>query len=113
MVSIQLRPQDAGLQIHVIQGLFPIQSSLPLSVFDDPFLAALHGVNHERDIKNSTKPKTRPPPPPKQMRKINANRHDRFVRRQNVTCERPSIAYDKVTRVNLVSNEFILYKVSV
>ena len=75
MVSIQLRPQDAGLQIHVIQGLFPIQSSLPLSVFDDPFLAVLHGVNHKRDIKNSTKPKTRPPPPPpKQMRKINANR---------------------------------------
>ena len=73
MVSIQLRPQDAGLQIHVIQGLLPIQSSLPLSVFDDPFLAALHGVNHERDVKNSTKPKTRPPPPPKQMRKINAN----------------------------------------
>ena len=74
MVSIHPRPQDAGLQIHVIQGLFPIQSSLPLSVFDDPFLAALHGVNHERDIKNSTKPETRPPPPPKQMRKINANR---------------------------------------
>ena len=73
MVSIQLRAQDASLQIHVIQGLFPIQSSLPLSVFDDPFLAALHGLNHERDIKNSTKPKT-PPPPPKQMRKINANR---------------------------------------
>ena len=60
MVSIQLRVQDAGLQIHVIQGLFPIQSSLPLSVFDDPFLAALHGLNHERDIKNSTKPKTWP-----------------------------------------------------
>ena len=75
MVSIQLRAQDASLQIHVIQGLFPIQLSLPLSVFDDPFLAALHGLNHERDIKNSTKPKTPPPPPPpKQMRKINANR---------------------------------------
>ena len=77
MVSIQLRAQDASLQIHVIQGLFPIQSSLPLSVFDDPFLAALHGLNHERDVKNSTKPKTPPPPPPpapKQMRKINANR---------------------------------------
>ena len=73
MVSIQLRAQDASLQIHVIQGLFPIQSSLPLSVFDDPFLAALHGLNHERDIKNSTKPKTLPPPP-KQMRKVNANR---------------------------------------
>ena len=76
MVSIQLRAQDASLQIHVIQGLFPIQSSLPLSVFDDPFLAALHGLNHERDIKNSTKPRTRLPPPlpPKQIRKINANR---------------------------------------
>ena len=80
MVSIQLRAQDASLQIHVIQGFFPIQSSLPLSVFDDPFLAAFHGLNHEREIKNSTKPKTRPPPPPppplppKQMRKINANR---------------------------------------
>ena len=73
MVSIQLRAQDSSLQTHVIQGLFPILSSLPLSVFDDPFLAALHGLNHERDIKNSTKPKT-PPPPPKQMRKINANR---------------------------------------
>ena len=73
MVSIQLRAQDASL--HVIQGLFPTQSSLPLSVFDDPFLAALHGLNHERDVKNSTKPKTPPPPPPpKQMRKINANR---------------------------------------
>ena len=45
----------------------------PLSVFNDPFLAAFHGLNHERDIKNSTKPKTRPPPSPKQMRKINAN----------------------------------------
>ena len=74
MVSIQLRAQDASLQLHVIQGLFPIQSSLPLSVFDDPFLAALHGLNHERDVKKSTKPNTRPPPPPKQMRKINANR---------------------------------------
>ena len=74
MVSIQLRAQDASLQINVIQGFFPIQSSLPLSVFDDPFLAALHGLNHERDIKNSTKPKTPPPPPPKQTRKINANR---------------------------------------
>ena len=74
MDGIQLRAQDASLQIHVIQGLFPIQSSLPLSVFDDPFLAALHGLNHERDIKNSTKPKRPPPPPPKQMRKINANR---------------------------------------
>ena len=73
MVSIQLRAQDASLQLHVIQGLFPIQSSLPLSVFDDPFLAALHGLNHERDVKKSTKPNTRPPPP-KQMRKINANR---------------------------------------
>ena len=72
MVGIQLRAQDASLQIHVIQGLFPFQSSLPLSVFDDPFLAASHGLNHERDIKNSTKPKR--PPPPKQMRKINANR---------------------------------------
>ena len=107
MFSIQLRAQDVSLQIHVIQGLFPIQSSLPLSVFDDPFLAALHGLNHERNIKNSTKPKTRPPP--KQMRKINANRQ--VVRRQNVTCERPSIVCDKVTHVNLVSNEFILYKV--
>ena len=106
MVSIQLRAQDASLQIHVIQGFFPVQSSLPLSVFDDPFLAAFHGLNHERDIKNSTKPKTRPPPPLKQMRKMNANRQ--FVRRQNVTCERPSIVYDKVTHVNLVSNEFIL-----
>ena len=74
MVSIQLRAQDASLQIHVIQGFFPIQPSLPLSVFDDPFLAAFHGLNHERDIKNGTKPKTRSPPPPKQMRKINANR---------------------------------------
>ena len=74
MVSIQLGVQDASLQIHVIQGFFPIQSSLPLSVFDDPFSAAFHGLNYERDIKNSTKPKTRPPPPPKQMRKINANR---------------------------------------
>ena len=36
------------LQIHVIQGFFPIQSSLPLSVFDDPFLAAFHGLNYER-----------------------------------------------------------------
>ena len=69
MVSIQPRAQDASLQIHVIQGFFPIQSSLPLSVFDDPFLATFQ----ERDIKNSTKPKTRPPPPPKQMRKMNAN----------------------------------------
>ena len=69
MVSIQPRAQDASLQIHVIQGFFPIQSSLPLSVFDDPFLAAFQ----ERDIKNSTKPKTQPPPPPKQMRKMNAN----------------------------------------
>ena len=110
MVSIQLRAQDASLQIHVIQGLFPIQSSWPLSVFDDPFFAALHGLIHERNVKNSTKPKTRSlPPPPKQMRKINANRQ--VVRRQNVTCERPSIVYDKVTHVNLVSNEFILYKV--
>ena len=74
MVSIQLRAQDASVQIHVIQGCFLTPSSLPLSVFDDPFLAAFHGLNHERDIKNSTKPKTRPPPPPKQMRKINANR---------------------------------------
>ena len=74
MVSIQLRAQDASLQIHVIQGFFPIQSSLPLAVFDDPFLAAFHGLNHERDIKNSTKPKMRPLPPPKQMRKINAIR---------------------------------------
>ena len=76
MVSIQFRVQDASLQIHVIQGFFPIQSSLPLSVFDDPFLAAFHGLNYERDIKNSTKSKTRPPPPPppKQMRKINVNR---------------------------------------
>ena len=74
MVSIQLRAQDASLQLQVIQGLFLIQSSLPLSVFDDPFLAALHGLNHERDVKKSTKPNTRPPPPPKQMRKINANR---------------------------------------
>ena len=112
MVSIQLRALDVSLQIHVIQGLFPIQSSLPLSVFDDPFLAALHGLNHERNIKNRTKPRTwppPPPPPPKQMRKINANRQ--VVRCQNVTCERPSIVYDKVTHVNLVSNEFILYKV--
>ena len=75
MISIQPQAQDASLQIHVIQGLFPIQSSLPLLVFDDPFLAALHGLNRERDIKNSTKPKMLPlPPPPKQMRKINANR---------------------------------------
>ena len=74
MVSIQLRVQDASLQIHVIQGFFPIQASFPLSVFDDPFLAAFHGLDYERDIKNSTKPKTRPLPPPKQMRKINANR---------------------------------------
>ena len=74
MVSIQLRAQGASLQIHVIQDFFPIQSSLLPSVFDDPFLAAFHGLNHERDIKNSTKPKVRPPPPPKQMRKINANR---------------------------------------
>ena len=73
MVSIQLQSQDASLQIHVIQGFFPIQSSLPFSVFDDPFLVAFHGLNHERDIKNSTKPKTRPPRPPKQMRKINVN----------------------------------------
>ena len=51
MVSIQLRAQDASLQIHVIWGFFPIQSSLPLSVFDDPFLAAFHGLNYERDIK--------------------------------------------------------------
>ena len=106
MVSIQLQAQDASLQIHVIQGFFPVQSSLPLSVFDDPFLAVFHDLNHERDIKNSTKPKTRPPPPPKQMRKMNANRQ--FVHRQNVTCERPSIVYGKVTHVNLVSNEFIL-----
>ena len=74
MVNIQLRALDVSLQIHVIQGFFPIQSSLPLSVFDDPFLAAFHGLNHERDIKNSTKPKMRLPPPPKQMRKINDNR---------------------------------------
>ena len=74
MVSIQFRSQDASLQIHVIQGFFPIQSSLPLSVFGDPFLAAFHVLNYERDIRNSTKPKTRPPPPPKQMRKINGNR---------------------------------------
>ena len=108
MVSIELRAQDVSLQMHVIQGLFPIQSSLPLLVFNDPFLAALHGLNHERNINNSTKPKTWPPPP-KQMRKINANRQ--VVRRQNVTCERPPIVYDKVTHVNLVSNEFILCKV--
>ena len=67
--------QDASLQIHVIQGFFPIQSNLTPSVFNDPFLAAFHGLNYERDVKNSTKPKAWPPPPPlKQIRKINANR---------------------------------------
>ena len=54
--------------MHVIQGFFPIQSSLPRSVFDNPFLAAFHGLG---DIKEHTKPKTRPPTPPP---------IDRFVR---------------------------------
>jgi len=34
----------------VIQDFFPIQSSLPRSVFDNPFLAAFHGLETMKEI---------------------------------------------------------------
>ena len=37
-----------------MQGFFPIQSGLSRSIFDDPFFATFHGLNHEGNIKNST-----------------------------------------------------------